>query len=106
QLDDDIDLGIARHGENVVGGGNAADVALRVGRTHGNLRNGNSAPGTAGNLLGVTLQNVEGTATDSTQPTDAHFDRLHTQFPISTARNGRSMLRPQKRAAHYEAAVC
>jgi hypothetical protein len=46
------------------------------------LRHFDSTPGTAGNLLGVALKNVEGTATDSTQPTDAYFDRFHYELPV------------------------
>ena len=95
QLDDDIDLGVVDQLEHVAGHGNAGGVVLRLGRANGDLGNLDAATGAPSNLLGIALEYIQRTATDGAQPTDAHFDRLHTQFPISTARNGRSMLRPQ-----------
>ena len=64
QLDHDVDLRIGCNSEYIVGNGGTGNVALRVWRTHCNLRNLDTTPGTAGNLLGVTLKYVEGAATD------------------------------------------
>src|SRR5690606_37198326 len=47
QLDDDIDLGVTDNGENIVGNGNGAGVALGVELPGRDLRNLNSTPGTA-----------------------------------------------------------
>src|SRR5450830_634811 len=66
QLDDDIDFRVARHFEDIVGNRNTGGLELRLWRTHGNLSHFDSTPGTAGNLLGVTLKYVEGAATDGT----------------------------------------
>ena len=55
QLDNDVDFRVGRNSEYIVGNGGTGNVALRVWRTHGNLRNLDTTPGTAGNLLGVTL---------------------------------------------------
>src|SRR5690606_15903689 len=95
QLDDDVDLGVIDQFEDIAGHGNAGGVVLRLGRTNGNLGNLDAATGAPSNLLGIAFEYIQSTATDGAQTTDAHFDRLHTQFPISTARNGRSMPRPQ-----------
>src|SRR5690606_4108580 len=87
QLDDDVDLGVIDQFEDIAGHGNAGGVVLRLGRTNGNLGNLDAATGAPSNLLGIAFEYIQSTATDGAQTTDAHFDRLHTQFPISTARN-------------------
>src|SRR5690606_17010919 len=82
ELDDDIDFRVVDQLEDVGGDGCSAGIALRVGVTRGNLGNDNAPPGTAGNLLGITFEYIEGTATDGTQATDAHFHRFHVVYPI------------------------
>ncbi len=77
QFDDDIDFRVGRNGEHIAGGRRTANLAVGVWCTNCNLRHFDSTPGAAGNLLGVTLKYVESTATDSTQPTYAYFDRFH-----------------------------
>ncbi|MCY1179471.1 hypothetical protein D9M73_198750 [compost metagenome] len=89
QFDDDIDLGVAGNVEHVRGNGGTGNLAVRVGRTHGNLCHFNTTPGTAGDLLGVTLKYIEGTATDGPQPTDAYFDRFHCELPIERTTRSR-----------------
>jgi hypothetical protein len=64
QLDDDVDVGVGRHGEDIVGNRNTGRFELRVWRTRGNLRHFNPAPCTAGNFFSITLKYVEGAATD------------------------------------------
>jgi len=64
QLDDDIDLRIGGHGEDIVGNRNTGRFELRLWRTRGNLRHFNPAPCTAGNFFSITLKYVEGAATD------------------------------------------
>src|SRR5690606_3335202 len=86
QLDDDIDLGVAGNGENIVGNGNGAGVALGVELPGRDLRNLDSTPGTAGNLLGIALEHIEGSATDGSQPTDANFHRFQAALPIPSER--------------------
>ncbi len=82
EFDDDIDLGVARDFEHISGNGGTGNLAVRVLRAHGDLGHFNTAPGTAGNLLGVALKYIEGSATDGPQPTDAYFDRFHCELPI------------------------
>ncbi|MNV87890.1 hypothetical protein D3C71_1820480 [compost metagenome] len=82
QLDDDVDFRVARDFEHISGNGGTGNLAVRVLRAHGNLCHFNTAPGTAGNLLGVALKYIEGSATDGPQPTDAYFDRFHCELPI------------------------
>ncbi len=82
QLDDNVDLRVARNVEHISGNGGTGNLAVRVLRAHGNLCHFNTAPGTAGNLLGVALKYIEGSATDGPQPTDAYFDRFHCELPI------------------------
>jgi len=89
QLDDDVDFRVAGHLEHVTGDGGTGGIALRVGVTRGNLRHFDAAPGTAGNLFGIALEHIEGTATDGSQPTDTYFHRFHSEFPIITTQNGR-----------------
>lgn len=84
QLDDHVDLGIARYVEDIGGDGGRTGIALRVRPAGGDLRNLDTAPGTAGNLLGVAFEYIEGTATDGPQPTDAYFDRFHAGTPHLT----------------------
>ncbi|MCY1356691.1 hypothetical protein D9M69_431510 [compost metagenome] len=86
QLDDDVDFRVVDQLENVRGDGGGTGIAFRVRTTGGNLRNLDSTPGTAGNLLGVAFEYVEGAATDGPQATDAYFYRLHAELPIITAK--------------------
>ncbi|MNS93113.1 hypothetical protein D3C72_1272690 [compost metagenome] len=82
QLDDNVDFRVARNFEHISGNGGTGNLAVRVLRAHGNLCHFNTAPGTAGDLLGVALKYIEGSATDGPQPTDAYFDRFHCELPI------------------------
>src|SRR5690606_2997261 len=77
QLDDHVDLGVGDQREDVGGNGGTGGVAFRVGVARGDLGHFNVAPGAPGNLLGVALEHIEGTATDGSQPTDAYFHRFH-----------------------------
>src|SRR3546814_9459207 len=63
-------------------------IALGIRVPGGNLRNLDSAPGTAGNLLGVAFEHIEGTATDGSQPTDANFHRFQAELPIHSETTG------------------
>src|SRR5690606_6667736 len=66
--------------------GNGAGVALGVELPGRDLRNLDSTPGTAGNLLGIALEHIEGSATDGSQPTDANFHRFQAALPIPSER--------------------
>ena len=85
QLDNDIDLRVVHQLKHIVGDANTGRVVLRLGRANGNLGNFNTAPCAPGNFLGISLEYIQRTATDGTQPTDAYFHRFHTELPICTA---------------------
>ncbi|MNN33754.1 hypothetical protein D3C81_1475240 [compost metagenome] len=91
QFDDDVDFRVVRHFEDVGSDGGAAGFGLRIGTTSGNLRNLDTTPGTAGNLLGVAFEYIEGTATDGTQPADSHFDRFHAETPHHHSNKSRAL---------------
>ena len=98
QLDDDIDFRVVDQFEDVGGDGCSAGIALRVGVTRGNLGNDNAPPGTAGNLLGITFEYIEGTATDGTQATDAYFHRFHAETPHHHCKSSRGEPRLQEKS--------
>ena len=89
QLDDDVDFRVGGHVKDVGRDRSTGSLELGLWRTHSDLCHFDSTPGTTSNLLGVTLKHVEGTATDSTQPTDAYFDRFHYELPIKRPTRGR-----------------
>src|SRR5690606_8517160 len=100
QLDDNIDIGVADNGENVVGNGDATGVTTWVWLSSRDRHDFDTTPDATGNFLGIALQHIEGSATDGTQPTDANFHRFQAALPIPA--NGPTQ-RPNKRVAHYEA---
>ncbi len=88
QLDNDVDFRVVHDIEDVGGDRGRTGVALGIRVTSGNLRNLDSTPGTAGNLLGVAFEHIEGTATDGSQPTDANFHRFQAALPIPSETTG------------------
>ena len=81
QLDNDIDFRVIHHIEDIVGQSDTGRVVLGLGRADSNLGNFNTATGTTGNLLSITLEYIQGAATDGAQPTDAYFHRFHAAIP-------------------------
>ena len=98
QLDNDVDFRVVHDIEDV-GGDRVEPVSRGIRVTSGNLRNLDSTPGTAGNLLGVAFEHIEGTATDGSQPTDANFHRFQAELPIHSETTGPA---DRQRVAHYE----
>jgi len=87
QFDNDLHIGITHHLKRI--GGQSDPIGRADARcrkiTHRGMGDTDAATGTASNLVGVTLQDVDRSAADGTEAEQADIDRIHWYLPSGGA---------------------